>query len=597
MPGGRTRRSRPRDPPGDHAALRLGLDRRVRAARAARRPIPISARDPRGGLADAPRLPASRRAPQAGLLRDVRPSPRSSASWSARSAGWWATRRSRTPAPAARRADAAGADAGPQAGRPHRPHPDPARRPGHGRCDAGADAHRPGLAPGPVPGRAHAAAGGVLQQAARPGDRGPVPDPGPHARHGRLRDRGHRGAQALGRHAHQAHQPHRRTGGRAAVVKAHPDVAIHAPRSTASSTRRATSCPAWATPATASSAPAAPADARASRRCESCRFAQYRRTWVRVHRRQRLTGDSRTSSNGSQAWSRPGRTMPSVDLRETDSGDRRGRGRRSRNPATARPGAARVCRSCGDDGAAFRPSFPACRCEAARSPSCRPWIVRRDRLVRVLMAEPWAPVVSVVAPPGYGKTILLADWASRERRPVTWLTIDDYDNEPSVFLTYLAAALDRLAPIDPEVGRAIGSSPTRLLATAVPRLAAAVHRIGEPAILILDDVTPARRSDVPRCPRRAHRPPAGRLPDRPGGARRAGPASRQAPRSTGTSSRSARPSSPSTWTRRGDSLPRRGVRSRPTRSACSANGPKAGRRASTWPRWPVPGPPIPAARP
>ena len=103
------------------------------------------------------------------------------------------------------------------------------------------------------------------------------------------------------------------------------------------------------------------------------------------------------------------------------------------------------------------------------------------------MAEPWASVVSVVAPPGYGKTILLADWASRERRPVTWLTIDDYDNEPSVLLTYLAAALDRLAPIDPGVGRAIGSSPSRLLATAVPRLAAAVHRIGEPAILILDD--------------------------------------------------------------------------------------------------------------
>ncbi len=103
------------------------------------------------------------------------------------------------------------------------------------------------------------------------------------------------------------------------------------------------------------------------------------------------------------------------------------------------------------------------------------------------MAEPWAPVVSVIAPPGYGKTILLADWASRERRPVAWLTIDDYDNEPSVFLTYLAAALDRLAPIDPGIGRAIGSSRARLLATAVPRLAAAVHGIDGPAVLILDD--------------------------------------------------------------------------------------------------------------
>jgi LuxR family transcriptional regulator, maltose regulon positive regulatory protein len=139
-----------------------------------------------------------------------------------------------------------------------------------------------------------------------------------------------------------------------------------------------------------------------------------------------------------------------------------------------------------DDGAAFRAAFPLVDAKL-RKPVLRPWIVRRDRLVRGLMAEPRTPVVSVVAPPGYGKTTLLADWASRERRPVAWLTIDDFDNEPSVFLTYLAAALDRLAPIDPSVARAIGSSPSRLLATAVPRLAAAVHQIGEPAVLILDD--------------------------------------------------------------------------------------------------------------
>ncbi|MDH4141060.1 MAG: LuxR C-terminal-related transcriptional regulator [Chloroflexota bacterium] len=136
--------------------------------------------------------------------------------------------------------------------------------------------------------------------------------------------------------------------------------------------------------------------------------------------------------------------------------------------------------------AAFLPSFPLVDAKL-RKPVLRPWIIRRDRLVRVLMAEPRTPVVSVVAPAGYGKSILLADWASRERRPVTWLTIDDYDNEPSVFLTYLAAALDRFAPIDPTVGRAIGASRERVLATAVPRLAAAAHRIDGPAVLILDD--------------------------------------------------------------------------------------------------------------
>ncbi len=140
-----------------------------------------------------------------------------------------------------------------------------------------------------------------------------------------------------------------------------------------------------------------------------------------------------------------------------------------------------------DDGSpAFRSASPLVDAKL-RKPVLRPWVVRRDRIVPALMAEPRTPVISIVAPAGYGKTILLADWASRERRRVAWLTIDDSDNDPSVFLKYLAAAIDRLAPIGPEVGAAIGSSRSRLLATAVPHLAAAAHRIPEPAVLILDD--------------------------------------------------------------------------------------------------------------
>ena len=53
---------------------------------------------------------------------------------------------------------------------------------------------------------------------------------------------------------------------------------------------------------------------------------------------------------------------------------------------------------------------------------------------------------TIVAPPGYGKTMLLADWAGRAGRDVAWLTLDDFDNAPSVFLTYLAAAIDRIGP-------------------------------------------------------------------------------------------------------------------------------------------------------
>jgi sugar phosphate isomerase/epimerase len=121
-------------------------------------------------------------------------------------------------------------------------------------------------------------------------------------------------------------------------------------------------------------------------------------------------------------------------------------------------------------------------------PAPRPGTIPRERLVRLLMAEPRPSVVSIIAPPGYGKTVLLAEWAAREERPVAWLTLDDLDNDPSVFLSYVAAAVDRIEPIDGAIASALATPGPRILATAVPHLAHALHAIGRPAILVLDDV-------------------------------------------------------------------------------------------------------------
>jgi LuxR family maltose regulon positive regulatory protein len=131
-----------------------------------------------------------------------------------------------------------------------------------------------------------------------------------------------------------------------------------------------------------------------------------------------------------------------------------------------------------------------------RRPQVRVGIVERTRLIDRL-AEPSGPrVISLVAPPGYGKTSLLAEWAARSEAPVAWLTLDDLDNDPTLLLSYLIEALDRIRPIDGTIGVGLAGTSDRVLSVAVPRLSSELFTWPEPALIILDD---AQRVVDQRC--------------------------------------------------------------------------------------------------
>ena len=83
-------------------------------------------------------------------------------------------------------------------------------------------------------------------------------------------------------------------------------------------------------------------------------------------------------------------------------------------------------------------------------------MVARASVIGRLMASD-APIIAVVGPPGYGKTTLLAQWSACKEQRSAWLSIDDRDNDPGVFLSYLAAALDRVEPFDPGLRRMLAS--------------------------------------------------------------------------------------------------------------------------------------------
>src|SRR5580765_2958123 len=119
-------------------------------------------------------------------------------------------------------------------------------------------------------------------------------------------------------------------------------------------------------------------------------------------------------------------------------------------------------------------------------PAPRTGTVSRTGLVNRMRASTSAAVATVVAPAGYGKTTLLAQWAARDTRRFAWVTVDDRDNDPVVLLRHIAAALAREEPLERSVVEALRSPRPTIWAAAVPRLAAELAA-RSPIVLVLDD--------------------------------------------------------------------------------------------------------------
>ncbi len=123
-----------------------------------------------------------------------------------------------------------------------------------------------------------------------------------------------------------------------------------------------------------------------------------------------------------------------------------------------------------------------------RRPLVRHGTVRRSPLVERLANGDRRPIVSVVAPPGYGKTTVLAQWAERNGQSFAWVSVDERDNDPKVLLTYVAQALDAVEPIDERVFDALASPGSSVPGSVLPRLGSAFSSMTTPVALVLDDV-------------------------------------------------------------------------------------------------------------
>ncbi len=99
-------------------------------------------------------------------------------------------------------------------------------------------------------------------------------------------------------------------------------------------------------------------------------------------------------------------------------------------------------------------------------PPPRPNLVLRPRLIERLNKglSSGHKLTLISASAGFGKTTLVSEWIAGCGQPVAWLSLDEGDNDPTRFLTYLVAALQMIAP---KIGDGMLVCPPIASATAI----------------------------------------------------------------------------------------------------------------------------------
>jgi LuxR family maltose regulon positive regulatory protein len=114
--------------------------------------------------------------------------------------------------------------------------------------------------------------------------------------------------------------------------------------------------------------------------------------------------------------------------------------------------------------------------------------VDRPRLREAIDASVPHGVVLVVAPAGFGKTVLLADFAREAGFPVAWLSLSRADADTVTFAGALVEALGRAVP---DLGRRVVDLAARGAGRGLPLLASEladeIGMYGSPLGLVLDD--------------------------------------------------------------------------------------------------------------
>ena len=93
-------------------------------------------------------------------------------------------------------------------------------------------------------------------------------------------------------------------------------------------------------------------------------------------------------------------------------------------------------------------------------PPTHPDLIPRPRLIEQLNTGLSRKLTIISAPAGFGKTTILSEWIHRRGAvtapsQVAWLSLDEGDNDPALFLAYFIAALQT---IEANIGESVLSA-------------------------------------------------------------------------------------------------------------------------------------------
>jgi LuxR family transcriptional regulator, maltose regulon positive regulatory protein len=131
-----------------------------------------------------------------------------------------------------------------------------------------------------------------------------------------------------------------------------------------------------------------------------------------------------------------------------------------------------------------------------RAPRLRDGLVARPQLRERLNEAMTTSLALVSAPPGFGKSTLVAAWTSSLPNPAAWLSIDSRDNDPMTFWTYVVAAVEAVAPHPVSAARAALDSSQPETDVVIAGLLNDLAGQPDDVVLVLDDYHVIDRPEV-----------------------------------------------------------------------------------------------------